>query len=128
MLHQISSLADSGDLVGAFNVAFALEGFSQGFAQQVGKWESDLLGRAGRWVLALTLAKEFLTMLATAGAGELIAGAKAAKSGPGESLPRSTSSSSVLVPQIFPTTSRTREGSSRSKAWSARRTALCPIQ
>ncbi|MGI8928514.1 MAG: hypothetical protein ACR2H0_03470 [Candidatus Limnocylindrales bacterium] len=58
--------------------AFALENFATSYAQKVGSWEAELVGGAGRWVLGLTILKEGLTLLATAGAGALIT-AKAAQ-------------------------------------------------
>ena len=76
---QIKRLADSGQLIPAFNLSVSLEMWSEGYAQQVGEWEGALMKSAGRWVLGLTVLKEGLTLLATAGAGSLISSARVAR-------------------------------------------------
>lgn len=76
---QINRLADEGKLLDAFNVSNAFEAFSTGYARQVGEWEAELMKSAGRWVIGLTVLKEGLTLLATAGAGSLISSARAVR-------------------------------------------------
>jgi hypothetical protein len=79
MQAQIKGLTNSGKLIPAFNVSVGLEAWSEGYARQVGEWEAALMNSAGRWVLGLTILKEGLTLLATAGAGSLIGSARAAR-------------------------------------------------
>ena len=79
MQAQINGLANSGKLIPAFNVSVGLERWSEGYARQVGEWEAALMNSAGRWVLALTILQEGLTLLATAGAGSLISSARVAR-------------------------------------------------
>ncbi len=79
ILAQIKGLADSGKLIPAFNVSVGLDSWSEGYARQVGEWEAALMNSAGRWVIGLTVLKEGLTLLATAGAGSLISSARAAR-------------------------------------------------
>jgi len=79
MQSQIKGLADGGKLIPALNVSVSLDLWSEGYARQVGEWEAALMNSAGRWVLGLTILKEGLTLLATAGAGSLISSARAAR-------------------------------------------------
>jgi hypothetical protein len=79
VLAKIKGLADSGKLIPAFNLSVGLDASSEGYARQVGEWETALMNSAGRWVLGLTILKEGLTLLATAGAGSLISSARAAR-------------------------------------------------
>jgi hypothetical protein len=79
MQAEIKGLASSGKLIPAFNLSVGLEMWSEGYARQVGEWEAALMNSAGRWVLGLTILKEGLTLLATAGAGSLISSARAAR-------------------------------------------------
>lgn len=79
MQAEIKRLANSGKLIPAFNVSQGLENLAEGYARQVGEWEAALMNSAGRWVLGLTILKEGLTLLATAGAGSLISSARAAR-------------------------------------------------
>lgn len=79
MQAQIKGLADGGKLIPAFNVSVGLEAWSEGYARQVGQWEAALMDSAGRWALGLTILKEGLTLLATAGAGSLIGSARSAR-------------------------------------------------
>jgi hypothetical protein len=79
MQAQIKGLANSGELIRAFNLSVALDVWSEGYARQVGEWEAALMNSAGRWVLGLTVLKEGLTLLATAGAGSLIGSARTAR-------------------------------------------------
>lgn len=68
----VKQLVKEGSHPQALDKAFALEGFAKHFAEKVGKWEDELVSGAGRWALGLTILKEGLTLLATAGAGGLV--------------------------------------------------------
>ena len=71
--NQATDLTRRGNFSEGYKRLGTLENFVRYEAEQVDKWESDLDFGAGRWVLALTILKEGLTILATAGASRLVA-------------------------------------------------------
>jgi hypothetical protein len=70
---QAADLMRGGNLCKGYQRLGTLENFVRYEAEQVGKWQSDLDFGAGRWVLALTILKDGLTVLATGGASRLVA-------------------------------------------------------
>ncbi|MEJ3405253.1 ADP-ribosyltransferase [Rathayibacter sp. YIM 133350] len=58
----------AGALVLAGGDLLIMDRFARHWAQKVGQWESTLMGGAGRWVLALTILKESLGLIAGVGA------------------------------------------------------------
>jgi len=71
--NQAADLMRRGNFSEGYKRLGMLENFVRYEAKQVDKWESDLDFGAGRWVLALTVLKEGLTILATGGASRLVA-------------------------------------------------------
>ena len=68
---QAVSNLHGGHFLEALRLLGILESFVKYEAEKVGKWEGDLNFGAGRWLLATTILKDGLTILATAGAAGL---------------------------------------------------------
>lgn len=61
----------AGALVLAGDDLLILDRFARYKAEKVGEWESELVSGAGRWVIALTILKESLSIMAGFGAAKL---------------------------------------------------------
>lgn len=74
---RIKAKVAAGDLIGAGDDLQAFDINARYWADKVGKWETELMKGAGRWVLGLTIMKEALSILAGFGAANLakVAGA-----------------------------------------------------
>lgn len=71
---RIKERGRSGQLIEAGNDLLVFDNYARYWSNKVGDWESTLVGGAGRWVLALTIAKEALTILTGYSAAKLAGG------------------------------------------------------
>ncbi|HVQ90281.1 MAG TPA: ADP-ribosyltransferase [Mycobacteriales bacterium] len=70
---RVRDRSRAGALVSAGDDLLYLDGYAKYWSNKVGEWDSTLVGGAGRWVLALTILKESLSLLAGFGAAGLAA-------------------------------------------------------
>ena len=67
-VRNVKMLGQAGLLTDAGRQLLVFDRYTRHMAQKIGEWESELMGGAGRWVLALTIVKEALTIMSGVGA------------------------------------------------------------
>lgn len=73
-VRRVKERGNNGQLIDAGNDLLVFDNYARHWSNKVGDWESTLVGGAARWALALTIAKEALTILTGYSAAKLAGG------------------------------------------------------